>query len=129
MALIYKVVSKNPGGFAEEGAKSYYPVLTDREPVNLEQLCNRITQRSTFTKPDVVGVIQSLIDLLPELLLDGKNIKIDGFGTFSIHASATGKQNPNEVSAEDISRLKLAFLPDKKIKKKLKGATFIKKKE
>jgi nucleoid DNA-binding protein len=59
--------------------------------------------------------------------LDGNNVKIDGFGTFSIHASGIAKEHPEEVSAHDITKLKLAYLPDKKIKKELKKAEFYKK--
>lgn len=126
MSVSYKVVSKKPGGIAGENAPKYYPMVTSREMANLNEVCERIAERSTFSRADVVGVVQSLIDLLPELLLDGKNVRLDGFGIFSIHASGQGKDQPEEVTARDITKLKMSFLPDKQIKKKLKEATFVK---
>ena len=124
MAIKYKVVSKKPGGLAGEKEPRYYPVLTDREMADLEYVCERISERSTFSGADVVGVVQSFIELVPELLLSGKSVKMDGFGIFSVHASGEGKDSPEQVSSRDITKLKLSFLPDKRIKRKLGGAKF-----
>ena len=126
MAIKYKVVSKKPGGLAGENAPKYYPVLTGRETADLEYVCERISERSTFSGADVVGVVQSFIELVPELLMNGKNVKLDGFGTFSVHASGTGRDSPEEVTSRDITKLKLSFLPDKRIKRKLSNAEFVK---
>tara|TARA_R110000868_G_scaffold235273_9_gene489194 strand:- start:60197 stop:60409 length:213 start_codon:yes stop_codon:yes gene_type:complete len=52
-------------------------MVTSREMASLSEVCERIAERSTFSRADVVGVVQSLIDLLPELLLDGKNDRLD----------------------------------------------------
>lgn len=129
MAITYKVVSKRPGGIAGENTPRYYPILTGRETVDLKAICNSISKRSTFSTADVMGVVQSFIELVPEILLEGNNVKMDGFGTFSVHASGKGKGQPEEVSARDISKLKVSFLPDKQIKKKLSEAAFVKAKK
>lgn len=124
MALKYKVVSKKPRGMAGEKPPRYYPALTGRHAIDLDEVCDRISQRSTINGADVVGVVRSFIELIPELLLNGHNVKLDGFGTFSLHASGTGKDTPEEVSAKDITGLKMAFLPDKRIKRELGNAKF-----
>ena len=124
MAIKYKVVSKKPGGLVGENEPKYYPVLTGREVADLEFICERIAERSTFSRGDVVGVVQSFIELVPELLMSGKNVKMDGFGTFSVHASGVGKDSPDKVTSRDITKLKLAFLPDKRIKRRLGNTKF-----
>jgi len=124
MSISYKVVSKKPGGLTGNNATKYYPTITDRGLSDLDEVCATIATRSTFSRADVVGVVQAFIDLVPELLLRGNNVKLDGFGTFSVHASGNGKLKPEEVTARDITKLKLSFLPDKRIKKKLHNATF-----
>ncbi|UXP33475.1 hypothetical protein N6H18_05850 [Reichenbachiella agarivorans] len=124
MSIKYKVVSKRPAGIAGVNDPRYYPILTNRKVSDLDDVCRMISKRSTFNEADVIGVIHSLIDLIPELVMDGRNVKLDGLGIFSVHASAVGKQTPEEVSARDISKLKLAFLPSKKIKNELIKAEF-----
>lgn len=124
MGLKFKVVSKKTGAINREDVSKYYPALTGRQAVDLNEVCVHIAQRSTFSRADVGGVVHAFIELLPELLLAGNNVKLDGFGTFSLHASGTGKDTPEEVSAKDITKLKMAFLPDKRIKRKLGKAEF-----
>tara|TARA_R110000868_G_scaffold410693_5_gene699835 strand:+ start:12443 stop:12829 length:387 start_codon:yes stop_codon:yes gene_type:complete len=126
MAIKYKVVSKRPGGMAGENEAKYYPVLTGREITDLNEVCSIIAKRSTFSGADVVGVVQSFIELVPELLMNGNSVRLDGFGIFSIHASGNGKERHEDVSAQDITKLKLSFLPDKKIKKRLENTKFMK---
>lgn len=125
MGIRYKVVSKKTGAINGEDVSKYYPALTDRELVDLNEVCERISERSTFSRADVGGVVYAFIELIPELLLAGNNVKLDGFGTFSLHASGNGKDNPEKVSAKDITKLKMTFLPDKRIKRELEKAEFV----
>jgi predicted histone-like DNA-binding protein len=124
MAIPYKVVSKKPGGMAGENTPRYYPMLTNRRSADLRAICETISQRSTFNRADVVGVVQSLIELVPELLLDGYNVKLDGLGVFSLHASGVGQELPEQVTKRDITSVKMTFLPTKAIKAELKLAKF-----
>lgn len=126
MSISYKVVSKRPGGIAGENSAKYYPSLTNRRKVDLNEISDLITARSTFSRGDVIGVMRSLIDLIPDLLQDGRNVRLDGFGTFSLHASSKGKEDPQKVTSRDITGLKMAFLPDKRIKQKLTQTKFTK---
>lgn len=126
MPVKYKIATKRPG-LAKDDKVKYYPIITDRTTTDLRDLCKIISHRSSFNAADVVGVVQSLIELIPELLQDGNKVKLDGFGIFSLHASGTGKENPDDVTSEDITGVKMSFLPDKYIKKQLKTTEFVKK--
>ena len=127
MAVFYKVVSKRPGGMAGTNAPRYYPVLTDRRVMDLRELSKRISDMSTVSRPDVMAVVYAFIDLIPGLLQDGYNIKLDGFGTFSLHVSGEGKDDPDQVTHRDIKGVKMTILPDKRIKIRLQATTFRKK--
>ena len=124
MAIPYKVVSKRPGGMAGENTPKYYPALTNRRVANLRDICEIISDRSTFSHSDVAGVMEALVRLVPELIQDGYNVRLGDLGTFSLHASATGKDDPGKVSQKDITGLKMAFLPSKRIKQELKKTRF-----
>ncbi|WP_421871264.1 HU family DNA-binding protein [Marinoscillum sp.] len=126
MAVSYKVVSKRPGGLAGENPPKYYPVVTKRSLVDTRDLAEEISSRNSFSTADVIGIIESLIQMVPEKLQQGSNVRLDGFGTFSLHVSAVGQEDPAKVTKRDITKVKMAFLPSKHIKKKLTGTTFTK---
>lgn len=124
MAVSYKVISKRPGGMAGERTPKYFPIVTKRELVNSRTLAELISERSSFTTPVVIGMIESLIQIIPEMLKKGNNVRLDGLGTFSLHVSGVGKDDPKKVTKRDITKVKMAFLPSKDIKRDLATTEF-----
>ncbi|MFY0651636.1 MAG: HU family DNA-binding protein [Cyclobacteriaceae bacterium] len=124
MAVSYKVVSKRPGGIAGDRKPKYFPIVTKRNLINTRTLAERISERSSFSTPDVIGMIESLTQLIPMLLKDGNNVRLDGLGTFSIHVSGVGRDDPEKVTRRDITKVKMAFLPSKDIKRNLATTEF-----
>jgi predicted histone-like DNA-binding protein len=127
MAVKYKVVSKRPGGIAGERAPKYYPVITDRKTMSEREFSERVAERAGVHMGTVLAVAESLFRTIPELLMSGYNVKFNDLGTFSLHVSAEGKDTMEEVSAHDISKLKIAFLPSKEIKHRIALTKFEKK--
>lgn len=123
MAISYKVVSKKPGLSSET---LYYPMLTGRRTADLHEICAHISKRSSFSPADVIGVVHALIEAIPNYLSEGRNVRLGGLGTFSVHASAKGKTDPDKVTARDIDGVKMSFLPDKQIKAALSTIEFVK---
>jgi predicted histone-like DNA-binding protein len=128
MAVLYKVVSKKPGLSSPDSPTKYYPVLTGRRQSDIRDVCRILSESSTVTAGDIRGVLEGLIKLIPDLLMEGCTVKLDGFGTFSLHASAKGKESREKVTSRDITGVKMSFLPDKIIKRELEMTKFVKKK-
>ncbi len=126
MAVSYKVVGKRPGGMAGERSPRYFPMVTKRGLIDARGLAELISERTSFSTADVIGVIESLIHIVPEMLKNGNNVKLDGFGTFSMHVSAVGQELPEKVTKRDITNVKMAFLPSKIVKEKLSRTEFLK---
>lgn len=126
MPVSYKVVSKRPGGMAGPRAPKYYPALTKRRIMHTRELAEQISGATSFTTADVFGIIEALVSMVPHFLQDGRNIQLDNFGTFSIHVSGKGRDHPSKVTSRDITGVKLAFLPSKQLKKKLRYTKFVK---
>ncbi|MBD3615745.1 MAG: hypothetical protein HUJ22_04160 [Gracilimonas sp.] len=68
-------------------------------------------------------------DLIPEQLLAGHTVRIDGLGTFRLHLKSDPADSPEEVTADNIKEVRPSFIQDTRVKRKLKKATFIKVKE
>ncbi|MEP1093478.1 MAG: HU family DNA-binding protein [Cyclobacteriaceae bacterium] len=126
MAIHFKVTPKRPGGIAGERAPRYYPTLTGRSIADLNMICDRISERSSLHRADVKAVVESLIEIITELIQKGYNPRLDEFGTFSVHVSSKGKDHPEQVTSRDIESTKMAFLPSKRMKNLLKLIKFTK---
>ena len=126
MSIKYKVAAKRPGGMAGEREPRFYPVLTNRKAADLNMICELISSRCTLHQADVKAVVESLIGIIPELLRDGYNPRLDDFGTFSVHVSSKGKDQKEKVTKLDIDNIKMAFLPSKRLKAELKKFDFVK---
>jgi len=129
MALQYKIISTIKRGQAEDNERIWFPRLTGSQKINLRQVAEILNQRSTASEADIYLVLMGLVDLLPELLLDGNTVKIDEFGSFRLHAKVSTEDSPDKVTSRNINDLRISFLPDKRIKQALKRADFTKKKE
>lgn len=124
MPILFKAAVKRPRGVAGEQDPAYYPVITEREIIDIKQLCDVIGKRSSMSRADVMGVLHALIEIIPEQLLNGKSVKLDGMGIFSLHASGQGKPSAEELTAKDVTGLKMVFRPAREIKEELKKAEF-----
>ncbi|NJK85863.1 MAG: hypothetical protein HC906_07735 [Bacteroidales bacterium] len=112
MALKYKVISTVKPGSKKEDKRIWLPKLTGTSQFNLNELADIIQQRSTAHQADVILVIQCLMRVIPEMLLDGKTVKLDGFGVFRLHAKAETSETPEEVDVHNIKEIRLSFIPD-----------------
>lgn len=124
MTIKYKIVKTAHPGVKGGGEYRYYPRVCDRRKMDLEELAKRISGFSTLHPADIMAVLTAFVSELPDLLLDNYSIQLGDFGTFSLHASGLPSETPEQVNAKKITGVKVAFLPGKRIKQKLKGAKF-----
>lgn len=126
MALKYEIKTKKPG-LGQNAKQMYYPVLTGRQVADTAQVAAYISKYSSLSRGDIISVIEMLTDVIPELIEANYNVKLDGLGTFSVHARSKGKEDPQKLTVRDITDLNMSFLPSKRIKEQLKGMKVVKK--
>lgn len=122
LALHYKVVSTSKPGSGKEGSQLWFPKLTGSSQINLHEIAKNLEKRSSASGTDVYLIVRGLVDLLPQLLIDGYTVKLDELGTFRLHAKTDVCEQPEQVSARNIRELRVSFRPDNRIKQQLKGA-------
>lgn len=120
MALTYTIMSTNRPGEGKAGTPMYFPKLTGTSQANLREVSKLLAMRSTASEADVYLVVTGLINLIPELLAEGRTVKLDGLGTFRLHARVDTASSPEKVSTRNIRELRLAFRPDNEIKRELR---------
>ena len=77
MSLTYHLVQRpDKSEGALEGSKLYYGQIKIRQQVDFDTLCERIADRSTASKGDVMVVIDGLIRVLTTELQAGNSVQI-----------------------------------------------------
>ncbi len=71
-------------------------------------------------------MIESFIQLVTDILQEGKNVKLNDFGIFSLHISGVGQENPSEINVHTVNKVKMTFSPSKVIKRQLSTTKFTK---
>ena len=121
MEVKYKVVSTYKPGQGRNGEKLWFPKLTGASQVDQYDIAEIMEKRTTASGPDLLVILTGLVELIPELLLSGKTIKLNRLGTFRLHAKVEPASAPEEVTVKNIKELRISFRPDNVIKRKLKN--------
>lgn len=92
--------------------------------LDLKELAEIISDASTVNVADVAAVLKSLSRQLPLFLQKGFVIELGDFGRFRMSISTDGKKNKEDLSANDVSKVRILFVPNIDIKKKIAGTSF-----
>ncbi len=122
MITVKTVERVNPR--APEEPHKFYGMAQSTGEIGLTDLAKKISKSTTLGVPDVYAVIMALMIELPELLLEGKIVKLGEFGTFRVTVSSDGVATVNEYSTTLIKKANLNFRPGKAIADALSSAVF-----
>ena len=88
-------------------------------PVSTEQLCKRIAAESTASPADVRAVLTALAPIMADYMAQGRSVKLDGIGTFYFTAVAAkgGVATEKEVTANQITGVRVRFIPETRFSK------------
>jgi integration host factor subunit alpha len=83
-----------------------------------------VHNRTGFSKKESSEAVESILDILKEVLEEGEKIKLSGFGNFVIRNKEVRKgRNPKTGEEMEISaRSVLTFKPSQKLKDHINGA-------
>lgn len=126
MPIKYKAVSQAQPGIKGGGNYQYYARICERQNINLIQLCERIALMSTFSRGDVFGVVESLLDIIPTYLNDGYNVKLGDFGTFSLSLTSDPVDTVDKLTSKKIKKTNIKFRPGVEFKMAVKNPEFVK---
>jgi len=123
MALKYGLVQRgNPRDL--NAPKKYYAVNKNTGDVGIRELSAIIAEISTVSEIDTAAVIEAMIIKVPELIADGKIVRLGDFGSFYVTLKSEGADSESAFSPNMIKKLFLRFRPGKLIKNALKSASF-----
>jgi predicted histone-like DNA-binding protein len=84
------------------------------KPVTTDHVADRLAAISTVSRGDTYAVLKDLGGVLGDYMAEGRSVRLEGLGTFRYTAVTTGKgvDTPDEVSAKQITDVRVRFVPE-----------------
>ena len=105
-------------------SRKFYGVTKATGIIDIRKLANQISKETTLGTPDVVAVMEALLQDIPELLLAGNIVKLGDFGTFRLTVSGQGIETLEEYHTSLIEKTNLHFRGGKVFNGVLKNVEF-----
>lgn len=97
------------------GTHKYYgKVIEMGETLDLEAMAKHIANHGSIWSIDIVRpVLMKMKDCMLEMLMNSKQVKLDGIGTFRINLTSTGAESEDEFTAADnVTGAHIRFRPE-----------------
>ena len=120
-------VKKRQNPLNREGESKYYASAEYGEEIDVSKLAKDISKSCTLTPADIVAVIESFLDKMPQYLKNSNRIRLNKFGIFKLSFSSNGHEKKEDVSSADITNLRVLFTPSAELKKELSDVSYSKK--
>lgn len=116
---VYYQISPVKSHFDPEGKVRYIARPCKRDKIMMEKICQIIDQRTTFSPGDIMGVLHSFFDLIPELLMNNGIVHLKPLGVFSLSFKCKAEESPEDITYRSVSDFRIQFRPDPELKRRL----------
>lgn len=121
--MMYSVKQRqNP--LDREADSKYYASAESGEEIDVTKLAKEISKSCTLPPADVVAVIESFLDKMPEYLKSSNRIRLNKFGIFKLSFSSVGHEKAEYISSNDIKNLRVLFTPSAELKRELSDVSY-----
>ena len=120
-------VKKRQNPLDREADSKYYASAEYGEEIDVTKLAKEISKSCTLTPADVVAVIESFLDKMPEYLKSSNRIRLNKFGIFKLSFSSVGHEKAEDISSNDIKNLHVLFTPSAELKRELSDVSYTRK--
>lgn len=104
--------------------EKYVAKLDLMQPMDQEDIAEKINEMSTMSRGDIIGVLTSLETVIIWAWENGHPVHLKALGNFRPSIEAEAQDNPQEVTSRTIKRFKINYVPSKFLKDKFKDIKF-----
>lgn len=105
--------------------KKYFASISYKydTPMTLKESALEISAKSGVSEGTAYSVLKDFRTLLRKTLLSGRSVNVEGLGYFYLAAQGEGRETAEELSATDITGLRICFRANKDIRLTAQGPT------
>lgn len=124
MAIIYTTRKRAQPGVKGGGNMKYYADIVIQGVDTIDDLIKRIEKSTTFSEPDIIGVVSALINEIEDSLSKTRAVHIDKLVTFYPLVHSTGSDNEEHLNESNIISTDVRANVSKKLVKKLNNVPY-----
>lgn len=117
-------LAQRPNPSDPTAPKKFYATAKSDGEITLRQLANQIAAISTVSSIDTLAVLESLLQVIPDYLLNNRIVRLGDFGSFRLTLESEGAEAEENFNKSMIKRVRLNFRPGKQIANALKTAEY-----
>jgi len=108
----------------QNAAPKYYAIVKSEGRSDTNAVAKSINRMSTVSSVDTAAVLEAFLTIVPEELASGRIVELGDFGTFRVSVSSEGEEKAENVTARNITDVRVLFSPGKRFMQALDGAEF-----
>lgn len=118
-------ISKRPNPMNKDEAPKFYATPVWEGQCSIEVLADEISLATSLSPADVRACLYAFLQAVPQHLMAGQAVNLEGFGIFRLSFSVSGgHENAEDVSAADIETLRVLFRACARLKEYLDKTPF-----
>lgn len=121
--LYYRLVKRvNP--LESDAPAGIGPVIVNRDPVTLTEICEVLSERSLLCDSDVYQVVQALLTNAAMRLMNSEAFNLGYLGYLALSLKTDQVKDPEEYRKSNIRKAVIGFHPSPKLRSELKKLVF-----
>ncbi len=113
------IISKRGSGINATPTPNYHVKAVYKRHLDMDEIARRISNKCSLTTADVIACLNALNEEVLFQLKDGNKVDLGWLGSFKLGLETKAHPTPENCSTKDIQRVKVNYLPNKKMKKEL----------
>ena len=111
MTIRYRKIKRKLNPTDSNSEMRVFPVVTYKyaRAVTLSEFAKKIAKQSILGEGEVYNNLKYFCSLLQEILLEGKQVNIDGLGYFFLALQGNGAESEEEFTTNDITGIRICF--------------------
>jgi predicted histone-like DNA-binding protein len=102
----------------------YYVTVKSSGRANTHAIARSINNMSTVSSVDTAAVLEAFLQVVPDKLAEGNIVELGDFGTFRVSVSSDGEEKAEDVTARNITDVRVLFSPGKRFVQLLNTVQF-----
>jgi len=102
----------------------YYATIKSSGRADTNAIARSINDMSTVSSVDTRAVLEAFLHVVPDKLAEGNIVELGDFGTFRVSVSSAGEEHAEDVSARNITDVRVIFTPGRRFVQVLSTVQF-----
>ncbi len=104
--------------------RKYHATVRSKGRIKISRIASEISTIASVNNRLTTAVLEAFLNLIPDRLVDGQIVDLDGFGSFRVSVSSIGASDPRDVTPQSITDVRIVFHPCELLMKRLSSAVF-----